>query len=119
MKFKISSIEEMAVRISISGYSDKILLFVKEYLSILHECANQGGFEKTMVQNAMEDIKTKYSNANASVDELATNNRLLFLLTHTFHATLTEKVLAEKLEEDAAGTAAFCPGKLLKEKVLD
>ena len=71
------------------------------------------------MQNAMEKSKTKYANANTMVDDHATNNRLLFLFPHTFHDAILEKAVADKLDSDAAGTAAFCPGKFLKEKILD
>ena len=46
MKYSIYSIEDMSIRVKISGYSDKILIFVKEFLEIMRECAKQGGFEK-------------------------------------------------------------------------
>ena len=118
MQYKISSVEEMAFRIFISGYSDKILDFIKEFLDIVHECAKLGGFEKKLVENAMGKKKSDFANSNADVSNHSANNRLLFLLPHTFHNSLMEKALAKRIESDAAGTADFCPGKLLKEKIL-
>ena len=119
IKYRISSEEEMAFRIFIAGYSDKLLIFVKEFLDIVHECAKLGGFEKTLVENVMGKKKSDYANANSAVSDHSANNRLLFLLPHTFHNSLMEKALTKKIEANAAGTADFCPGKLLKEKILD
>ena len=51
----MTSVEEIAVRICISGYSDTILSFVKQYLDIMIECAKLGGFEKTLVDNVMAE----------------------------------------------------------------
>ena len=58
IKYRISSEEEMAFRIFIAGYSDKLLIFVKEFLDIVHECAKLGGFEKTLVENVMGKKKS-------------------------------------------------------------
>ena len=49
----------------------------------------------------------------------ATNNRLNFVFPHTFHVNLIEKALSKNIEADVGGTEDFCPGKLLKEKILD
>ena len=84
----------MAIRFYISGYSDKILIFVKEFLDIVYECAKLGGFDKTVVENVMGKEKSDCANANSSVTDHSSNNRLLFLLPHTFHDSLIEKVLS-------------------------
>lgn len=119
IQYEVTSVEDLAVRINISGYSDKILNFVKQFLDIMQECAKLGGFEKTLVDNVMGDKKSEFANANSQVGDHATNNRLNFLFPHTFHSSLMEKALSTKIEADAGGTEDFCPGKLLKEKILD
>ena len=78
----------MVIRIKISGYSDKILDFVKIYLDIMRECARPGGFDKALVKNVMDKIRTKYANDNADIAVHAANNSLLFLFPHTFHSSL-------------------------------
>ena len=59
----------------------------------MFECAKEGGFDEAQVVNSMEKIKSEYANSNLEVGDQATNNRLLFLLPHTFHASLMAKVL--------------------------
>ena len=82
-------------------------------------------------------MKCEYANDNIEVGDRATNNRLLFLLPHTFHSSHMEAVLdkqmAIKTNKDEITEAdseiskswlvvdneSFCPGKMLKDKVLD
>ena len=67
----------------------------------------------------MEKIKSLYANGNLEVDDHAMNNRLLFLIPHTFHDSLMEKVLVKKLKQRQNGDKSYCPGKFLKDKILD
>ena len=103
----------------------------------MFECAKEDGFEESQVVNSIESIKSDYANSNVEVGEQATNNRLLFLVPHSFHDSLMEKVLNEQIEKrsgeeeeaepDANGPLIpksssvvdnFCPGRMLKERVL-
>ena len=43
--YKFSSVEEMAVRIKITGYSEKLLQFAELFIDIMLGCAKPGGFE--------------------------------------------------------------------------
>ena len=91
--YEMESVEEMAVHVRITGYSDKLFDFAQTFLDIMFECAKEDGFEETQVINSIEKIKSEYANSNLEVGEQATNNRLLFLLPHTFHASHMETVL--------------------------
>ena len=116
----MESVEEMAVRLKLSGYSDKIFEFAETYIDIMLGCAKQGGFEESLIWNSMEQCKAAHSNSNYEVSDHSTNNRLLFLLPHTFHEGLMAKVLSDKLKAGEEGLdPAFDPGLLLKEKILD
>ena len=78
-------------------------------------------------QNSVEKQAASFANANMDVDSHALNNRIQFLIPHTFHATLMEKELKDKSKEieeagddfDGFKDKNFCPAKLLKEKILD
>ena len=120
MTHSFESVEDMAVRIKITGYADKILIFIKMFLDIMLECAKPGGFEKSLVMNAIESKKAYYANDNSNVADHAANNRLLFLFPHTFHNSLMEKALSDQLEDPgAADSYMHCPDKFLKEMILE
>ena len=84
----MDSLEEMAVKLSITGFSDQIFTFAEKYLDFLIECANEDGFNKKTVIQSVNKIKQEYANNNTEVDERATHNRLLMLIPHTFHDKL-------------------------------
>ena len=65
--------------------------------------------------NSIEKKKTKYANANIDVYDHGVNNRMNLLFPSSKHDSLMEKVLTEKLND----LKNFCPGKFLKERVLD
>ena len=112
----------MGIHLRFSGYSEKIFTFATRYIDIMIDCAKKGGFEESQVDNSIEKVKTEIYNANYDVDDVATNNRLLYLLPHTFHHNLMFQVLNDQLEAKENGTAKadmFCPGLLLREKILD
>ena len=50
----METVEEMAVRVKLSGYSDKIFEFAETYIDIMLGCAKQGGFEESLILNSME-----------------------------------------------------------------
>ena len=83
----------MGVHLRFSGYSEKIFEFAKTYIDIMLECAKKDGFEESQVDNSIEKVKTDIYNQNFEVDAQASNNRLLYLLPHTFHSELILKVL--------------------------
>ena len=83
------------------------------------ECAQKDGFDEEQVKNSIEKKKTEYANNNIEASSYAANNRLLFLIPHTFHDSLMEKVLTEQLEKRETGNTNFCPGTFLRERILD
>ena len=93
--YSFESTEEMGIHLRFSGYSQKIFTFATRYIDIMIECAKKGGFEEGQVDNSIEKVKTELYNANFEVDDVATNNRLLYLLPHTFHHNLMVNVLKE------------------------
>ena len=80
----------MAVNLRIFGFSDKLFEFVKIYIELLLECANEKGFDRRRVMHSIEKIKSEYANNNIEVDDRAMHNRLLMLIPHTFHDKLME-----------------------------
>ena len=60
INYKFSNIDDIAVRINITGYSDKIFEFAKTYLDILFEYAKSNSFDKTTLANSMEKKKQAY-----------------------------------------------------------
>ena len=68
---------------------------------------------------SIEMKKSDYANNNTECTEYAMHNRLLFLFPHTFHDSLMNKVLTEKLENEDSIASTFDPGKMLKEKIVD
>ena len=55
LEYGLSLVDEIAVRLNINGYADTILNFTEEYLEVMRDCAQEGGFEKEIVQNQMEE----------------------------------------------------------------
>ena len=86
--YEIEIVEEMAIRIWISGYSQKLFNFAEILIDTMLECAKQGGFEHSQVMNSIEMKKSEYANNNTICTEYATHNRLLFLFPHTFNDSL-------------------------------
>ncbi len=118
INYKMTSVEEMGVNLHFEGYSDKLFTFIEEYLDILFECSEKD-WTPDEVLNSVETIGAEYTNSNLDVADHATNNRLLFLIPHTYHNSLIEKVLKKKLKEakqdDFKGFEEFNPSALLKD----
>lgn len=117
--YAFESVEEMAVRVWISGYSQKLFEFAETFIEIMLECAKPGGFEHTQIMNSIEKEKSNYANRNLDCTEYATHNRLLFLLPHTFNDKRMAEILTEKLNNEDSIASSFDPGKMLKEKIVD
>ena len=66
--------------------------------------------------NSIEKKKAFFANSNIEVLNHGINNRMNMLIPYSFHETLKEKVLADKLSNEKS---PFCPGKFLKEWILD
>ena len=64
------------------------------------ECAKKGGFDHEQVMHSIEKKRAKFANSNIEVENAALNNRILLLIPHTFHDSLMEDVLTEKLKCD-------------------
>ena len=105
----------MVINLKISGFSDQIFEFAKDYIQLLLESANEG-FDSGTVRNSIEHIRTEYANNNIEVDDKATTNRILMLIPHTFHDKLMEKELSNQLKLEKC---TFEPGNFLKTKILD
>ena len=118
-EFLIEELEEMAIGLTFKGFSDKLFIFAEIFIDIMFECAKECGFDNDQVLNSIEKCKIEKANSNIEVDSYAVNNRLLFLLPHTFHSSLIEEVLVTKLQEREDGQTDFCPGKFLRERILD
>ena len=54
--YEMRSVEEMAVNLHFSGYSDKLFTFIDDYLNILLECA-EDGFDNDQILNSVEKKK--------------------------------------------------------------
>jgi len=68
--------------------------------------------------NSIESTRQTCVNANVDVTDHAVNNRILFMIPHTYHESLIAKELKERLDQEDLDPK-FDPGKLLKEKILD
>ena len=120
ISYCFQTVDDLAVRIKITGYSDTIFDFAKIYLDTMIDCAKPGGFDKNTVMNSMDKKKTAYQNANAEADIRATNNRLLFLVPHSYHATILAQVLSDEIDKlNKDEESNFDPAKFLQEKILD
>ena len=64
IEFELSLVDEMAVRLNINGYADTILDFTQEYLEVMRDCAQEGSFEKEIVQNQIEEALSQQEDAN-------------------------------------------------------
>ena len=121
--YKFQSLEDVGVRITINGYSDKLLDFAKVYLDKLIECGVSQSFEKQVLLQSMQKKKESYSNSNLEADYRGHNNRDLFLKPHKFHDSFLAKLLGKEIEalsEQEDGEAYdFDVGSFLKTKVLD
>ena len=91
VEYSLKSVEEMAVNLKISGFSDNLFKFAKEYIKILVDSAVKDGFVKNNVRHSIEKIRSEYANNNNEVDDKAGHNRLLMLIPHSFHDKLMEK----------------------------
>ena len=45
VEFSFETVEEMVIRIKITGYSQKLFDFAQNFIDIMLECAKPGGFE--------------------------------------------------------------------------
>ena len=68
--------------------------------------------------NNVEALKTHYCNINCNVSDHVINNRLLYLLPHTFHPDLMETEF-KKMLDDEEKQDQIDPSKFLKEDILD
>jgi len=59
--------------------------------------------------NSIESARQNCANANVDVTDYATNNRILFMIPHTFHESLIAKELKERLDQEELDPA-FDPG---------
>lgn len=91
--YDFESVNDMAVNIKISGFSDKVFLFAEMFLDIVRTCGRQDGFNQSTVLDSLNEAKAEYANSNIEAQDRANNNRTNFLKPHTFHASLMEKVL--------------------------
>ena len=107
----------MAINLSVTGFSDRAFEFAKAYIDLLLESANKDGFERSSIQHSIEKIKSEYANSGDTVDEKATNNRLLMLIPHTFHDKRVEKSLRKQIKLGPDFT--YSPGVFLKEKIIE
>lgn len=120
--YSLESVDDMGVRIKTSGYSDKIFDFTKILLDMVFECAKAGAFPKSTVMNAMTVVRAECQNSNDDAEARAANNRLLFLLPHTYHDGILADLLGEEIEKlseaDQDALTEFEPSKFLKERIL-
>ena len=108
----------MAVKIRIQGFSDKLFEFAQTFIDIMLECATKDGFDSEQVIHSIEKKRVKYANSNIEVENHAMNNRILLLIPHTYHESMMENVLTEKLNNPSEIQENFCPGQFLREKIL-
>jgi len=92
MRYSLNSVEEMALNIKVTGFSDKIFEFTKIYIEEMLSCA-EDGFDRADVLQSIEKIKVEYTNNIAGGEDLAVHNRLLMLIPHTYHDKRVEKEL--------------------------
>ena len=95
--FKFSSLNDIGVKITIRGYSDKVLDFAKIYLDILIACGKPQSFEKRALLGSMEKKSEAYANSNLEADYRAKNNRTLFLNPQKYHDSYLGKLLDEEI----------------------
>ena len=96
--YKFQSLEDIGVRITIRGYSDKLMDFARIYLDKLIECGVKQGFEKRVLLQSMEKKKESYSNNNLEADYRGHNNRDLFLKPHKFHDLYLAELLGKEID---------------------
>ena len=82
--YSMTSIDEMGIRLKISGFSDKLFEFASTYIEIFLGCA-ENGFLQENLMHSIEKKRAVYENRNAEVCDKASHNRLLMLIPHTFH----------------------------------
>ena len=118
----LTNVDDMAVCLELTGFSDKLFAYSEIVIDILLEHAKEGSFDRDIIMNSIEKKKIKCANSSIDVEEHATSNRLLYLLPHTCHASRIEAVLSQMHNEvngGANGDTNFCPGKFLKENIID
>ena len=57
VSFSLDTVEEMAVSLTVTGFSDKILVFAETYIQLLLWCAEPRGFDRASVLQAIEKVK--------------------------------------------------------------
>ena len=68
--------------------------------------------------NNVEGLKSYFANMNVDVSDHVINNRLLYLLPHTFHPDLMEREFKRMLDEEEKQDD-INPSKFLREEILD
>lgn len=90
--YSIKSFENIGFKLKFMGYNDKLVTFVKIFLTIMKE-THLEGFDDMTIKLAVEKSVKSYKNLNVEVDQRTGNNRLMFLLDHVYHANSVIKEL--------------------------
>ena len=94
METKLSNIDDMAVCLEFSGFSDKLFEYAEIVIDIILNYAQQCGQDETALRGSIEKKKVSYSNRLVNVENHASCNRMLYLLPHTQHPSRIRDVLS-------------------------
>ena len=61
--YSMASVEEMGIRLNISGFSDKLFEFAKNYIDILLGCAEDGFLRENMMHSIAKKKSEYESNS--------------------------------------------------------
>ena len=75
LEYAVTTYENTGIRLSIDGYSDKLLAFVATFIDIMLSCTSEDGIDEALVTNSLEKTHRKFKNVNLEVDIRCNNNR--------------------------------------------
>ncbi|CDW88765.1 a-pheromone processing metallopeptidase ste23 [Stylonychia lemnae] len=94
ISYSIKGFENLGFKIKFQGFNDKLSDFIKMFFQIM-KSIRDNGFEEFYIRTAVEKSIRSFKNINVEVDQKTTNNRLIYLLQHQYHA----KQILEELDK--------------------
>lgn len=87
MEYSIKSFENLGFKLKFAGYNDKLPYFIDIFLDMVLRIS-ESGVEEYYLNNAIERYIKSCQNCNVEVDNRCSNNRLIYLMEHEYHANV-------------------------------
>ena len=114
----MNTYEDVGIRLSVDGYSDKILAFVATFIDLMLSCAADDGIDEALVLNSFEKKHRQFKNLNLDVDTRCNSNRKQYLMPDLNHPCQMERKLKDCCSSAEARSQLMEPSKFLRDRIL-